>query len=166
MSVGRALVRHALVESRYFLGLYQRRVSDWQAVRAHFRARIAFRHLEPCVSNLSDVFFLLKLLRNIYLPGASILPQPFRRYGVNPWISQRFWQDHGKLRQRVMNPFALRGIPPYPLSERTSVSNDGDRIKAPVVVLAPERSLADGVGFSDQGELLISLRWICHWWCQ
>lgn len=70
-AVRRALVRHALVESRHFLGLYRRRVSNRQAVRAHFRARIAFRHLLGGVSNLSDVFFLLKLARNIYLPAVS-----------------------------------------------------------------------------------------------
>ena len=73
-SVRRALVRHALVESRHFLGLYRRRVNDRQAVRAHFRARIAFRHLIPGVSCLSDVFFLLKLVRNIYLPGIRNTP--------------------------------------------------------------------------------------------
>ncbi|MHB2973892.1 glycosyltransferase [Klebsiella pneumoniae] len=73
-SVRRALVRHALVESRHFLGLYRRRVNDRQAVRARFRARIVFRHLVPGVSNLSDVFFLLKLVRNIYLPGVRNTP--------------------------------------------------------------------------------------------
>ena len=73
-SVRRALVRHALVESRHFLGLYRRRVNDRQAVRARFRARIAFRHLVPGVINLSDVFFLLKLVRNIYLPGVRNTP--------------------------------------------------------------------------------------------
>ena len=70
-AVRRALVRHALVESRHFLGLYRRRVIERQAVRAHFRARIAFRHLIGGVSNLSDVFFLLKLACNIYLPAVS-----------------------------------------------------------------------------------------------
>lgn len=70
-AVRRALVRHALVESRHFLGLYRRRVSNRQMVRAHFRARIAFRQLVGGVSNLSDVFFLLKMARNIYLPAVS-----------------------------------------------------------------------------------------------
>jgi hypothetical protein len=49
-------------------------VNDRLAVRARFRARIAFRHLVPGVSNLSDVFFLLKLVRNIYLPGVRNTP--------------------------------------------------------------------------------------------
>lgn len=72
LAVRRALVRHALVESRHFLGLYRRRVNNRQTVRAHFRARIAFRQLVGGVSNLSDVFFLLKLARNIYLPVSSV----------------------------------------------------------------------------------------------
>jgi glycosyltransferase involved in cell wall biosynthesis len=65
-AVRRALVRHALVESRHFLGLYRRKVSNRQAIRVRFRARITFRHLVPGTSSLSDVFFLLKLARNIY----------------------------------------------------------------------------------------------------
>ncbi|MEH3415222.1 glycosyltransferase [Phytobacter diazotrophicus] len=73
-SVRRALVRHALVESRHFLGLYRRRVSNRRAVRARFRTRIAFRHLLPGVSRLSDLLFLLKLARNIYLPGVRNTP--------------------------------------------------------------------------------------------
>lgn len=41
-AVRRTLVRHALVESRHFLGLYRRKVSDRQTIRAGFRARIPF----------------------------------------------------------------------------------------------------------------------------
>lgn len=73
-AVRQALVKHALVESRHFLGLYRRRVDDRQAVRARFRSRIAFHHLIPGVSRLSDVFFLLKLARNIYLSGVRNTP--------------------------------------------------------------------------------------------
>ncbi|KNC89992.1 glycosyltransferase [Trabulsiella odontotermitis] len=73
-AVSRALVRHALVESRHFLGLYRRKVSNRPVVRTHFRSRIAFRHLVPGVSSLSDVFFLLKLARNIYLPAGRQTP--------------------------------------------------------------------------------------------
>ena len=62
----RALVRHALVECRHFLGLYRRKVSNQQALRIRFRTRIAFRQLLPGISSLSDVFFLLKLVRKIY----------------------------------------------------------------------------------------------------
>lgn len=73
-AVQRALVRHALVESRHFLGLYRRRVSNRQVVRTAFRARITFRHLVPGISRLSDVFFLLKLARHLYLPSARQTP--------------------------------------------------------------------------------------------
>lgn len=66
-AVRRALVRHALVECRHFLGLFRRRVSSQQALRSLFRSRTAFRQLLPGVSSLSDVFFLLKLFRYIYL---------------------------------------------------------------------------------------------------
>ncbi|WP_449543483.1 glycosyltransferase [Enterobacter ludwigii] len=62
----RALVRHALVECRHFLGLYRRKVSHQQVLRIHFRTRIAFRQLLPGISSLSDVFFLLKLVRKMF----------------------------------------------------------------------------------------------------
>ncbi|MCU6180314.1 glycosyltransferase [Enterobacter roggenkampii] len=62
----RALVRHALVECRHFLGLYRRKVSNQQELRIRFRTRIACRQLLPGISCLSDVFFLLKLVRKIY----------------------------------------------------------------------------------------------------
>lgn len=61
----RALVRHALVECRHFLGLYRRKVSHQQALRVRFRTRIACRQLLPGVSSLSDFFFLLKLVRKM-----------------------------------------------------------------------------------------------------
>lgn len=62
----RALVRHALVECRHFLGLYRRKVSHQQALRIRFRTRIACCQLLFGISSLSDVFFLLKLIRKIY----------------------------------------------------------------------------------------------------
>jgi glycosyltransferase involved in cell wall biosynthesis len=62
----RVLVRHALVECRHFLGLYRRKVSNQQALRITFRTRIAFHQLLPGISSLSDVVFLLKLVRKIY----------------------------------------------------------------------------------------------------
>ncbi|STA81179.1 MULTISPECIES: glycosyltransferase [Enterobacteriaceae] len=62
----RALVRHALVECRHFLGLYRRKVSHQPALRVSFCTRISFRQLLPGISSLSDVFFLLKLVRKIY----------------------------------------------------------------------------------------------------
>lgn len=62
----RALVRHALVECRHFLGLYRRKVSHQQALRIRFRTRIACCQLLSGISSLSDFFFLLKLIRKIY----------------------------------------------------------------------------------------------------
>ncbi|KNC91143.1 glycosyltransferase [Trabulsiella odontotermitis] len=62
----RALDRHALVECRHFLGLYRRKVSNQQTLRIRFCTRIAFHRLLPGISSLSDVVFLLKLVRKIY----------------------------------------------------------------------------------------------------
>ncbi|EGT0625562.1 glycosyltransferase [Citrobacter freundii] len=62
-----ALVRHALVECRHFLGLYRRKVSNQQALRIRFCTRISFRQLLPGISGLSDAVFLLKLVRKMSL---------------------------------------------------------------------------------------------------
>lgn len=70
-AVRRALFRHALVECGHFLGLYRRKVSNQQALRISFRKRIACRQLLPGISSLSDVFFLLKLVRKIYYSPVS-----------------------------------------------------------------------------------------------
>jgi len=61
------LRRHALVECRHFLGLYRRKITNRQAARTLFRQRIALRQLITGVSSLSDFFFVLKLVRKIYL---------------------------------------------------------------------------------------------------
>lgn len=61
------LRRHALVECRHFLGLYRRKIANRQAARMEFRQRIALRQLITGVGSLSDVFFVLKLVRKIYL---------------------------------------------------------------------------------------------------
>ena len=61
------LRRHALVECRHFLGLYRRKIANRQAVRQLFRQRIALRQLVAGVSSLSDLFFVLKFVRKIYL---------------------------------------------------------------------------------------------------
>ncbi|EPL0836665.1 glycosyltransferase [Klebsiella aerogenes] len=71
-AIRRALVRHALVECRHFLGLYRRKVSNKQELRIRFRAQITFCQLLPGVSSLSDVVFLLKLVRKIYLSPAVL----------------------------------------------------------------------------------------------
>lgn len=61
------LRRHALVECRHFLGLYRRKIANRKSARILFRQRIALRQLIAGVSSLSDFFFLLKLVRKIYL---------------------------------------------------------------------------------------------------
>ncbi|MGC6105939.1 glycosyltransferase [Enterobacter kobei] len=71
----RALVRHALVESRHFLGLYRRKVSNRQELCIRFRTWIACRQLLPGISCLSDVFFLLKLVRKMSLSSAVLKAQ-------------------------------------------------------------------------------------------
>lgn len=71
----RALVRHALVESRHFLGLYRRKVSNQQELCIRFRTQIAFRQLLPGISSLSDVFFLFKLVRKMSLSPAVLKAQ-------------------------------------------------------------------------------------------
>ena len=61
------LRRHALVECRHFLGLYRRKIANRRAARVRFRQRIALHQLIAGVNSLSDVFFLLKFMRKIYL---------------------------------------------------------------------------------------------------
>lgn len=51
----------------------------------------------------------------------------------------------------LQTDISVKVLPPYALSERTSVSADGDLIKAPVVVLAPEGLIVDGAVVNDQG---------------
>ncbi|KFC09283.1 beta-1,3-glucosyltransferase [Trabulsiella guamensis ATCC 49490] len=63
-----SLVRHALVESRHFLGLYRRKVDNPQVLRMQFRQRISLCQLLPGVNSLSDVFFFLKLVHKLCLP--------------------------------------------------------------------------------------------------
>lgn len=70
----RALVRHALVECRHFLGLYRRKVSNQQMLCTSFRTRTGFRQLLRGISSLSDVFFCIKLVRKIYLPSVRQTP--------------------------------------------------------------------------------------------
>ncbi|HHG8951968.1 TPA: glycosyltransferase [Citrobacter freundii] len=65
--IRKPLRRHALVECRHFLGLYRRKIANRQVARQLFRQRIALRQLIAGGSSLSDVFFLLKFVRKIYL---------------------------------------------------------------------------------------------------
>lgn len=59
--VRKYLLRHALVESRHFLGLYRNNVRDKAAIRESFRGRISSSSLFLGISNFSDLCFYLKL---------------------------------------------------------------------------------------------------------
>lgn len=60
-SVRRYLLRHALVESRHFLGLYRNDVSDQSAIRRRFWERVSCSALFSGISTFSDLCFYLKL---------------------------------------------------------------------------------------------------------
>lgn len=55
------LLRHALVETRHFLGLYRNNVHDTPGVRARFRESISLACLFRGINSTSDVFFFIKL---------------------------------------------------------------------------------------------------------
>lgn len=57
-----ALLKHALVESRHFLGLYRRKITNQKKVKSSFTKRIAFSDLLKGVTDISDVFFFIKIL--------------------------------------------------------------------------------------------------------
>ncbi|HEX4503032.1 MAG TPA: glycosyltransferase [Scandinavium sp.] len=59
------LYRHALVEARHFLGLYRKKVMDNSSVKTSFNKNISFVSLFKGISSLSDIFFFIKLMRNI-----------------------------------------------------------------------------------------------------
>ncbi|WP_213748058.1 glycosyltransferase [Citrobacter freundii] len=59
------LYRHALVEARHFLGLYRKKVMDNSNVKTSFNKNISFVSLFQGISSLSDIFFFIKLMRNI-----------------------------------------------------------------------------------------------------
>lgn len=59
------LLRHALVESRHFLGLYRKKVRDNSGVKTRFKANISLTSLLRGISSFSDIFFFIKLMRNL-----------------------------------------------------------------------------------------------------
>jgi glycosyltransferase involved in cell wall biosynthesis len=59
------LYRHALVEARHFLGLYRKKVWDNSNIKISFNTNISFISLLQGISSLSDIFFFIKLIRNI-----------------------------------------------------------------------------------------------------
>lgn len=59
------LLRHALVETRHFLGLYRNSVQDKSALKTDFRANITFKSLFRGISSFSDAFFCIKLVSKL-----------------------------------------------------------------------------------------------------
>lgn len=59
------LYRHALVEARHFFGLNRKKVIDNSNVKTNFNKNISLIILFQGVSKLSDIFFFIKLMRNI-----------------------------------------------------------------------------------------------------
>jgi glycosyltransferase involved in cell wall biosynthesis len=59
------LYRHALVETRHFLGLYRKRVHKKLDVITCFKANIPIAHLFRGVRNISDIFFFMKLIAKL-----------------------------------------------------------------------------------------------------
>ncbi|MFU2318489.1 glycosyltransferase [Rahnella sp. PCH160] len=56
------LYRHALVETRHFLGLYRNNVEDKAKMKSHFRTNISIADLIKGIDSMSDLFFFIKLL--------------------------------------------------------------------------------------------------------
>ncbi|HCB1597120.1 hypothetical protein [Citrobacter werkmanii] len=60
-----AILRHALVEARHFLGLYRRRVQDRAGIKREFRARITLQTLSRGIHSASDMCFFIKLVAKL-----------------------------------------------------------------------------------------------------
>lgn len=60
-SVRKYLLKHALVESRHFLGLYRNKVENKNKIKRFFNEEISLRDLMKGISNCSYVFFFIKL---------------------------------------------------------------------------------------------------------
>ncbi|WP_225309763.1 glycosyltransferase [Erwinia billingiae] len=61
-SVRICLLRHALVETRHFLGLYRNRVRDKDKVKRNFKGNISLSRLGKGINSPSDFFFYIKLV--------------------------------------------------------------------------------------------------------
>lgn len=57
--------RHALAESRHFLGLYRKKVAEPSVVKSCFRSSISLTRLAKGISSLRDMFFFIKLLSKL-----------------------------------------------------------------------------------------------------
>ncbi len=56
------LYRHALMETRHFLGLYRNRVQDKPGVRASFKSAISWVDILKGIRDISSLFFFIKLV--------------------------------------------------------------------------------------------------------
>ncbi|QPJ99389.1 glycosyltransferase [Enterobacter mori] len=61
------LYRHALVETRHFLGLYRKKVKDKPIVKTRFQTNISLVSLFRGIRSIGDMFFFIKLVNKIYL---------------------------------------------------------------------------------------------------
>lgn len=59
--ISKYLLRHALVETRHFLGLYRNKVNNKQRIKAIFREKVSFKDVFKGIDSASDVFFCIKL---------------------------------------------------------------------------------------------------------
>ncbi len=60
-AVKKYLLRHALVQTRHFLGLYRKKVNSKKLIRQTFKKKISIYDIAKGVHSISDVFFFTKL---------------------------------------------------------------------------------------------------------
>lgn len=59
--IRKSLLRHSLVESRHFLGLYRRKIKDRNTIKQLFKDKISFMAIFKGIRNFSDLAFFVKL---------------------------------------------------------------------------------------------------------
>lgn len=60
-----SLLKHALVETRHFLGLYRKKVKNHLQIKTYFIKKISLIQLFKGISNTRDLFFFIKLFIKI-----------------------------------------------------------------------------------------------------
>lgn len=60
--IRKSLLQHSLVESRHFLGLYRRKISDRNRIKALFKNRVSFKEIFKGIRDFSDFAFFIKLV--------------------------------------------------------------------------------------------------------
>ncbi|MGD8163381.1 glycosyltransferase [Pantoea sp. FN0307] len=66
-TVKSALIRHSLNECRHFFGLYKRKVLDRKGLKEQFRKRISLLTIAQGIRTPRDLFFFLKLARQLLI---------------------------------------------------------------------------------------------------